>query len=137
VKRLVALLLVGAAGCASPLTSSRLQPSFAEAFTGLYVQQQQLLGRTLARADLAVLASCRRTGKDSDGPGEDWVCAVQFADGGTAVAQAFEVQLKPDGCWKATGAPAAQPSDVVDPVTGATSANPLAEFDGCFDTSWR
>ena len=56
-KRLVALLLVGAAGCASPLTSSRLQPSFAEAFTGLYVQQQQLLGRTLARADLAVLAS--------------------------------------------------------------------------------
>ncbi len=130
------LVLLAVSACASPLTSSRLQPSFEEAFTGLYVQQQVLLGRSVEPQDLHVLASCRRTGKDAAGPGEDWVCGVQLVDGGTSVAQAFEVQVKPDGCWKATGAPGAQPTDVVDPVTRATSANPLAEFDGCFDTSW-
>jgi hypothetical protein len=136
VKR-VLLVALATAACASPLTSSRLQPSFAEAFTGLYVQQQALLGRSVDPDELHVLAGCRRTGKDAAGPGEDWVCGVQLVDAGTAVAQAFEVQVKPDGCWKATGAPGVQPSDVADPVTRATRANPLAEFDGCFDTSWH
>lgn len=135
-KRLL-LVVLATAACASPLTSSRLRPSFAEAFTGLYVQQQALLGRAVDPSDLKVVASCRRTGKDPAGPGEDWVCGVQLVDDGTAVAQAFEVQMKPDGCWKATGAPGVQPADVVDPGTRATTANPLAEFDGCFDTSWR
>ncbi|MBW8801365.1 MAG: hypothetical protein JF597_49820 [Streptomyces sp.] len=106
-------------------------------FSGLYVTQQQLLGRTLSAADLHTLASCSRTGSTHDGPGEDWLCSVQFLDSGTASAQAFEVQLKADGCWTATGAAATQPAQLVDPVTSQRLTNPLAEFDGCLDTSWR
>jgi hypothetical protein len=58
---------------------------------------------------------------------------VQYLDGATATAQLFEVQLKPDGCWKADGPPATQPAE----LAGTGAANPLAEFDGCLDTAWR
>lgn len=128
-------LLLLAVGCATPLTPARLAPSFREVFTGLYAQQQALLGRgALGRID--PLAACRRTGTDQDGPGEDWVCSVQYVDLGTASAQVFDVQVKPDGCWRATGPPATQPAQLVDPLTNRPLTNPLAEFDGCLDTGW-
>ncbi|MCW2599277.1 MAG: hypothetical protein JWM02_1106 [Frankiales bacterium] len=131
-------LVLAATACSSPLTPTRLGPPFAEVFGGLYATQQSQLGRTDVTARvLRPLASCRRTGTASDGPGEDWTCTVQYVDGGTVSAQSFEVQLKPDGCWKADGPPGAQPAELVDPATGTHRANPLAEFDGCLDTSWR
>lgn len=134
-KRLLLLPLL-LAGCASPLTPEALAPSLAQAFGGLYTAQQQTLGRSVDRAGLGVLATCRRTGPDAAGPGEDWTCTVAYRDGVNATSQAFEVQVKPDGCWKAEGAPALQAAELVDPRTGERSTNPLAEFDGCFDTSW-
>ena len=135
-KRLLVLVPLLAA-CATPASPQRVGPSFVEVFSGLYVQQQQLLGRdALDRADLHTLASCRRTGSDADGPGEDWVCSVQYVDLGTSSAQTFEVQVKPDGCWKADGAPAVQPAQLVNPISLVATTNPLAEFDGCLDTSW-
>ena len=133
-----ALLLVGlCAACSTPLTPTRVGPSFVEVFTGLYVQQQAALGRVVDGAALGALATCQRTGTDKDGPGEDWLCGVQYVDAGTATSQTFEVQVKADGCWKADGPPATQPPFLVDPVTQATRTNPLAEFDGCLDTSWH
>jgi hypothetical protein len=133
---LVVPLLVATA-CATPDTPTRVGPSFVEVFSGLYVQQQELLGRdALDRASMQTLASCQRTGSDADGPGEDWICSVQYLDLGTATAQTFELQVKPDGCWKADGAPATQPVQLVNPVTMVARTNPLAEFDGCLDTSW-
>jgi hypothetical protein len=137
VKRLLVLVPLLAVGCATPETPARMGPSFVEVFSGLYVQQQELLGReALDRAGLHSLASCRRTGSDADGPGEDWVCSVQYVDLGTASAQTFEVQVKPDGCWKADGAPAVQPAQLVNPISLVARTNPLAEFDGCLNTSW-
>lgn len=125
------------AACATVETPARVAPSFGEVFTGRYAQQQALLGRAALDPDgLHVSAACRRTGNDSDGPGEDWVCSVQYVDLGTTTAQTFEVQVKPDGCWKADGAPAVQPAQLVDPLTQQARTNPLAEFDGCLDTSW-
>jgi hypothetical protein len=136
VKRLL-LVVPLLAGCATPATPARIGPSFVEVFSGLYVQQQQLLGREpLDRLGLHASASCRRTGSDAEGPGEDWVCSVQYVDLGTTTVQVFEVQVKPDGCWKADGAPAVQPAQLVEPVRQLTRTNPLAEFDGCLDTSW-
>ena len=134
-RRALAALAVLATGCASPLTPARLGPSFGEVFQGLYAQQQALLGRSAEAGGLTT--TCRRTGTDGTGPGEDWVCAVQYVDTGTSGAQVFEVQVKPDGCWKATGAPAVQPAQLVDALSSAKRTNPLAEFDGCLDTSWR
>ena len=134
---LLAVPLLAVTSCATPLTAQRVAPSFAEVFTGLYVEQQLLLGRDrIARADLHALAACQRTGSDRDGPGEDWVCGVQYVDLTTASSQTFEVQVKPDGCWKAEGAPAVQPATLVDPITQTPRTNPLSEFDGCLDTSW-
>ncbi len=137
-KRLALLALVLAAGCATPLTPSRLAPSFATTFSGLYAQQQQHDGRTdLLAAGLQTRASCRRNGPDQKGPGEDWSCVVRYIDAGAPQAHAFEVQLKPDGCWRAEGSPVDQPALRTDPRSGQTRVNPLAEFDGCLDTSWR
>ena len=131
----LALLL---SGCSTPLTADRLGPSVAEVFGGLYASQQSQLGRSDVAADrLRPLAACRRNGSSADGPGEDWSCTVQYVDGDAAAAQSFELQVKPDGCWKAEGPPASQPAELVDPSTGARSTNPLAEFDGCLDTSWH
>jgi hypothetical protein len=136
VKRLLLCALLLAA-CASPLTSRSLEPSFATTFSGLYALQQVGDGRVGVEAGrLGTRADCRRTGPEATGPGEDWVCSVQYLDSSTLFTQAFEVQVKPDGCWKAEAAPTAQPALRTDPLTGATRTNPLAEFDGCFDTSW-
>ncbi len=139
-RRLVSLLVltVLAAACGTALTPERLGPSVAEVFVGLYTAQQEQLGRTdVRRESLRPLGSCRRTGTSPNGPGEDWACTVQYVDGPTAAAQPFEVQLKADGCWKAFGPPSLQPAQLVDAVTGAPTTNPLAEFDGCVDSSWH
>lgn len=126
------------AGCATALTPEHLAPSVAQVFGGLYASQQALLGRTdVHRGALQPLASCRRSGTSSDGPGEDWSCSVQYVDGGTAAVQSFEVTPKPDGCWTAFGPPGTQPAQLSAPVTGVQVRNPLGEFDGCLDTSWR
>lgn len=126
-----------ASGCGTALGPAPVATSFSEVFAGLYAGQQRQLGRTDLFADqLQVLSSCRRTGPQGSGPGDDWSCTVQYADAGTSAAQSFEVQVKPDGCWKADGAPAAQPPELVDAETGRRFVNPLAEFDGCLDTSW-
>jgi hypothetical protein len=138
VKALVAAAAVLlSSGCSTALTSERLSPSFDEVFARMLLQQQALVGRTdLSRATLQVLTSCSRTGTASDGPGEDWLCSVQYVDGGTSAAQVFEVQLKADGCWRASGPPATQPATLVENRTGQRRTNPLAEFDGCLDPSW-
>lgn len=135
-KRLLPLTLL-LTGCGNALGAAHLEPSFAEVFAGLYLVQQAQDGRTgLSRSGLDAHAFCQRTGPEPSGPGEDWVCAVRFLDVDTALTQTFEVQVKPDGCWKAEGPPSVQPAERVDQQTGALRPNPLAEFDGCLDTSW-
>jgi hypothetical protein len=119
------------------MTQPRVGDSFAETFAGLYAQQQQRLGRTdVTSTALQPRATCARSRTATDGPGEDWICRVQYVDQDTSYTQAFEVQVKPDGCWRAEGPPTAQPPQLVDAVDGSSSTNPLAEFDGCLDTSW-
>ncbi len=136
-KRLMVVVALVASGCGTALTPHALAPSFTEVFSGLYVRQQEQLGRTdVNQAELQPLGSCRRTGTAADGAGEDWLCTVQYVDAATATAQSFEVQLKPDGCWKADGPPTTQPAELTDALTGQPLTNPLAEFDGCLDTSW-
>lgn len=133
----VAVVAMLTAGCSTAMTQSRTGASFAETFAGLYVQQQQRLGRTdVTTGTLRPQATCTRSRTAADGPGEDWICRVQYVDQDTAFTQAFEVQVKPDGCWRAEGPPTAQPAQLVDALDGSRSTNPLAEFDGCLDTSW-
>lgn len=138
-KRLLAgAALVTAAACASPLTAGRVEASFAPTFGALYALQQSQDGRTDVDArGLGPRATCHRTGVDRNGPGDDWTCTVVYVDTQTTFTQAFELQVKPDGCWRAEAPPVAQPAVRTDPLTGVTRANPLSEFEGCLDTSWR
>jgi hypothetical protein len=135
---LVGAALVAVAACASPLTPARVEASFAPTFGALYALQQSQEGRTAVHAPaLRPRATCRRTGTAASGPGEDWTCTVVYVDTQTSFTQTFELQVKPDGCWRAEAPPVAQPAVRTDPLTGVTRTNPLAEFDGCLDTSWR
>jgi hypothetical protein len=129
------LLIPVLAACSTSLQPQPVSRDLARTFAGLYAQQQTDDGRTDVRVT-DVHATCGRTGTSHDGPGEDWACTVQYTDAGVGFTQTFELQVKPDGCWKAEAPPIAQPAVRVDPVTGATRTNPLAEFDGCLDTSW-
>jgi hypothetical protein len=123
--------------CGTAATPTAVSASFTDVFGGLYVGQQKHLGRTeITRASLHASSRCHRTGTTSQGPGEDWLCLVQYDDAGTPAVQSFEVQVKPDGCWKADGPPASQPAQLVDAATGRLSVNQLSQFDGCLDTSW-
>ncbi|HUR52102.1 MAG TPA: hypothetical protein VMZ11_08260 [Mycobacteriales bacterium] len=137
-KRLLLVPVLALAACSTPLTSQRLEPSFARTFSGLYALQQTQDGRHGVQPDaLGSAATCQRSGTEASGPGEDWVCQVTYQDGKRLLTQSFEVQVKSDGCWKAEAPPTSQPVLRADPVTGATHVNPLSEFDGCLDTSWR
>lgn len=135
---LLAATLVATAACATPMTTTRVEASFASTFGSLYALQQTQDGRTDVTATrLQPRATCHRTGVDRQGPGDDWTCTVVYVDAHTSFTQAFELQVKPDGCWRAEAPPVAQPAVRTDPLTGVTRSNPLAEFDGCLDTSWR
>jgi hypothetical protein len=139
VRRIGALscLVLLAAGCGTALTPGHLAPDVASTYANLYSLQQQRLGRTdVQRTSLKPVGACRRTGTAAMGPGDDWTCRVQLVDGGVPVTSTLEVQLKPDGCWTADAPPASQPVVLVNPATAGAVTNPLAEFDGCLDTSW-
>ena len=124
--------------CRTPATSAALSSDFSDVFAGLYLGQRSLLGPTpLTRASMKAHSRCQRNGAAKQGPGEDWICLVQYDDGDSVVTQSFEVQVKPDGCWKAEGPPTHQPPTLTNPVTGEVHVNQLAEFDGCLDTSWK
>ena len=133
-KRFLVLLPVLAA-CSTSLQPQAVSQDLARTFSGLYTLQQTGDGRTDVRVE-GVSADFARTGPDRQGPGEDWACTVQYTDAGTSFTQTFELQVKADGCWRAEAPPTAQPAVRVDPVTGVSRTNPLAEFDGCLDTSW-
>jgi hypothetical protein len=143
--RLAPLLLATAlpvlpalAGCGPvDVTAARLAGSIAETFGNLYVRQQDLLGYGgLAPAAVAARATCAKPGATGPprGAGE-WQCTLQWSGGdGAARTATYEVQAKAGGCYLATG-----PAGVVGPPrvrdrSGAEVNNPVAAFDGCFDT---
>ena len=137
-RRGLLLVVLALLGCSTPLTPSRLEASFARTFSGLYSLQQEREGRSgIDPHALTAVARCVRSGSTHSGPGEDWSCAVTYRDSATLFTQSFELQVKNDGCWRAEAPPTAQPERGTHRVTGATFVNPLAEFDGCVDTSWH
>ena len=69
------------------------------------------------------------------GAGDDWVCAVVvYRRTGLPVGASIEVRVRTNGCYVAD-----PPFAVVGPVQLQSAVgevdNPLAEFDGCFDTT--
>jgi hypothetical protein len=134
-------LTIGLAACGSAdVTRPRVEGSLSEVFTNLYIQQQDMLGKTgVTATSMAATPTCHRGGGGPAvpdvGAGSDWVCMVTWNDGdGAAQVGKFELQVRSNGCYMAGG-----PSKIVGPLkirlpNGTTVINPVFEFDGCFNT---
>jgi hypothetical protein len=124
--------------CGGPdVTRPRLEASLAPTFANLYVQQAGILGRPgVTVGSTAAKASCDRGGpKVTDvGPGADWICMVSFRDNKSAKQNGkFEVQVRSNSCYTAGGPSKLIGLATISDRTGKDVANPVFEFDGCFD----
>jgi hypothetical protein len=124
-------------GCSSAITSDRLQPEVGTTFGNLYVRQQAVLGHPGIDASATQAgARCARRGSDtpSRGAGDDWTCELtwQGADGSPLIA-VYEVQVRANGCFTATGPPNIVGVQTLTTPEGGRRVNPLYQFDGCFD----
>jgi hypothetical protein len=141
------------AACGHDVTRSRVQATFEQTFTRLYLLQLHEQGkrepaRVLQQAGSGstnfVLGSfythayCRkqpRTGAQT-GAGDTWVCTESFQRPNGTVAQAdYDVNVLTNGCMNAIG-----PAQVVGPAQIQSAqnklvVNPLAQFYACFDTT--
>ena len=135
------VLTAGAAmltGCSSDVTASLVHDTFDRTFIRLYAIQQADLGRPNVRpGHFFAVASCQKglAGSAQTGAGDNWVCVEQWQEVGGHFAEAtYELSVRTDGCFEATG-----PADVVggpllEGPTGEAIVNPLAQFDACFAT---
>lgn len=119
------------------VTRARVENALAPTFANLYVQQAAILGHPgVTVGSTAATATCDRGGPKvaDEGPGADWICMIHFTDEtGTAQDGKFELQIKANSCYAATG-----PSKLLGPVMitdtdGKDVPNPVFEFDGCFN----
>jgi ABC-2 type transport system permease protein len=122
------------------ITKPRLQNAIANAFSGVSLLQQRLIGRTSppAGAQLDVRPYCSRRGTASRGPG-DWLCnvyvylpqpkSVPFQQ--TNVD--YDVSVASNGCYKAESPPTFIGGETMTKAGGGTTANPLFVVYGCLD----
>ena len=129
----------GLAGCGGPdVTRPRLERAVTGAYAPLYAQQQGLLGRRVAPAATRAAASCDRGGpaRADVGPGPDWACTLVWDDAaGRPATAVYEVEVRADGCYRATGPPSVVGQQQLPLPGGSTAVNPVYAFDGCFRTS--
>ncbi len=143
-----ALLVILAAGAAlaafssahgSVITRARLERSLPQTFANLYVKQARLLGHPgITATSLRAHATCDKGGPKvvDRGPGADWTCLMSWNDPNVALPDGtgkFELNVHSNACFTASG-----PTKLVGLLTitdthGDDVANPVFEFDGCFD----
>jgi len=137
---LVGLFAGTLTGCsASAVTAERVQSAVGATFANLYVHQQDLLGHSgLSTEWVSDRASCLRRGADPPdrGPGDDWECQLGWRAGDGSPQQAtYEVQVRTNGCFTATGSQPVAGKQVLRTSRGRLRINPIYQFDGCFDPS--
>jgi hypothetical protein len=119
----------------SPITAARLNAAIGPTFTHLYAEQQRLIGNPVDPG-VYTTSSCERTGGVVTGAGDDWVCAViVYRRTGLPISANLEVRVRTNGCYEADSPLAAVGPPQLTAPDGSSNANPLTEFDGCFDTS--
>ncbi len=136
------VVALGAAGNLGPagITRARLEPSIAQAFEGLTILQQKELGRTVPEgAKLQLSTNCNRRSGVSQGPGDDWVCAINLVTPPEASepfalkTASYDVSVKSDGCYKAEAPPSFIGQQMMTDEHGHSIVNPLFTIYGCFD----
>ncbi|MDF3293546.1 hypothetical protein [Streptomyces silvisoli] len=133
------VLLAGTAGCGgSDITSGRLERALGPTFRNLFALQQTELHGTDNAPSPDTWANCAKAGRASggSGPGDDWVCLVHWpAPSGITQPIAYEVSVRPTGCYTAQGPATLVGQQRIQGADGHQHTNPLYEFDGCFDTA--
>lgn len=129
-----------AAGCgASGITADRVTGAVRTTFTRLVIDQQALLGHPGLGADwVSPRVDCRRraTGSDDRGAGDDWECRATWrSSDGVEHETVYEVAVRTNGCFTASGPPADVGAQLIGTSGGRRVTNPIYQFDGCFDPS--
>jgi ABC-2 type transport system permease protein len=121
------------------VTATRLDRSIKKTFDNLTVLQQEDLGRHVAAGrHLQIFPSCRRQGiaHPTRGAGDNWLCALDVIQrGGTLLPVAYDVTVKPNGCYTAEGPPSYIGPLTIREPNGTRRVNPLFRFDGCFEVA--
>lgn len=132
--------VVGLSACGgSDVTKARLERNLPQVFSNVYVEQAKLLGhKGITVQSIHARAQCDKGGpKVADqGPGADWICLMSWNDPNVPLpdgAGKFELNVHSNDCYTAGG-----PSKLVGLLTitdthGRDVANPVFEFDSCFD----
>jgi hypothetical protein len=132
--------VAAAGGGGSTVTRARLERSLPDVFSNLYVQQAHLLGHSgVTPKNLHAKAMCDKHGPDvaDVGPGGDWICLMSWTDSNVPMPSEgygkFELNVHSNDCYTAAG-----PSKLTGFLNltdrhGREVANPVFEFDGCFD----
>jgi hypothetical protein len=124
---------VALAGCSQvTIDAARVQSAVGSTFTRLYALQQREVGH--AGPPPVVRTSCAKGGQaTATGAGDDWSCVVLlYPSDGAIVNAPYDVQVKADGCFTATGPPGVVGQQTVQDTSGRTVTNPIYQFDGCF-----
>jgi hypothetical protein len=158
----IPLALIVLTGCGPvDVTAQRLESSLATVFANYYVQEQTLTGHPgVAAAAVHATASCDKGGPTvpDRGAGSDWACLLDWTEPLTGIhhteadpdhpATRADVKVNYDACFEAAlsdvepgveavAAPTATAlplGPLLLPRPGAKPlANPVREFDGCFD----
>lgn len=132
-------VLAGTGG-GSVVTRARLERSLPVTFANLYAQQATMLGHAdVTPESLRATAMCDKGGAvEADvGPGSNWNCLVSWTDPDDPMPPEgygkFEVQVHSNGCWTAGGPSKLVGFQTITDEAGREVANPVYEFDGCFD----
>ncbi len=136
----VAGAVMAGSGGSSSVTRARLEHSLPTVFAHVYTTQAKLLGHPgVTPTSLHATAMCDKGGAvEADvGPGSNWNCLVSWSDPANPMPPEgygkIELNVHSNGCYTA-----AAPSKLVGYLTltdtaGQVVANPVAEFDACFD----
>ncbi len=142
---IVVVLAVGGAvvagsGGGSAVTRARLERSLPTEFANLYTAQAALLGhRGITPESLHPTAMCDKGGavEPDVGAGSNWNCLVSWTDPDNPMPPEgygkFELQVHSNGCYTAGGPSKLVGFATLTDTSGREVANPVSEFDGCFD----
>jgi ABC-2 type transport system permease protein len=134
------IIILAAAGSLGgvAITRARLEASITTTFNRLTRLQQEELGRAVAgQAALNDRTICRRRSGQSEGPGDDWNCAIAIATprAGQLETVGYDVSAESDGCYKANAPTSFVGEQMMSNARGHSVVNPLFTIYGCFDTT--
>lgn len=131
-----AALAAALTGCTPDDTRQRVESDMQIDWANQYRNAQRLQHHPISTG-VTDTVSCDKGGPKvpDKGPGKDWICIVKYNDplshhAGQTLYQLF---VHGEACYTATDPKLIENSSLPDPTSGASNANPLEQFDGCFN----